>query len=77
MQLAFNNGVKVREDAALAEMLTKIELDSPIPSEAFMAVAEIMSYVYKANNQPNPFDALLSLNDTVAPSPEENDHGNS
>lgn len=77
LQLAFNNGVKVREDAALAEMLTKIELDSPIPSEAFMAVAEIMSYVYKANNQPNPFDALLSLNDTVAPSPEENDHGNS
>lgn len=59
LQLAFENGVKVREDAALAEMLAKIELESPIPSEAFLAVAEVMSYVYKANNQPNPFDALL------------------
>lgn len=81
LQLAFANGVKVREDAALAEMLTKIELDSPIPSEAFLAVAEIMSYVYKANNQPNPFDALLSLQDSEPALPdapiEENDHGNS
>lgn len=59
LQLAFENGVKVREDAVLAEMLAKIELESPIPSEAFLAVAEVMSYVYKANNQPNPFDALF------------------
>ena len=61
LQLAFANGIKVREDAALAEMLTKIELDSPIPSEAFLAVAEVLSYVYKANGEPNPFDALLAL----------------
>lgn len=59
LQLAFDNGIKVREDAALAEMLAKIELDSPIPSEAFMAVAEILTYVYRANGQPNPFDAAL------------------
>jgi len=61
LQLAFANGVKVREDKALAEMLTKIELDSPIPSEAFLAVAEVLSYVYKANGEPNPFDALVAL----------------
>jgi len=59
LQLAFENGIKVREDSALAEMLAKIEIDSPIPSEAFMAVAEVMAYVYKANGQPNPFDAIL------------------
>jgi flagellar biosynthesis protein len=61
LQLAFENGIKVREDAALAEMLAKVELDSPIPSEAFLAVAEVLSYVYKANGEPNPFDALLTL----------------
>jgi flagellar biosynthesis protein len=61
LQLAFANGIKVREDSALAEMLTKIELDSPIPSEAFLAVAEVLSYVYKANNEPNPFDAFMAL----------------
>lgn len=56
LQLAFENDIKVREDSDLAEMLAKIEIESPIPSEAFMAVAEILSYVYKANGQPNPFD---------------------
>lgn len=59
LQLAFENGINVREDSALAEMLARIELDSPIPSEAFMAVAEILSYVYRANGEPNPFDAVL------------------
>ncbi|MCM2344844.1 MAG: EscU/YscU/HrcU family type III secretion system export apparatus switch protein [Alphaproteobacteria bacterium] len=60
LQIAFENGINVREDGALAEMLATIELDSPIPSEAFMAVAEILSYVYQANGQPNPFDSVLS-----------------
>lgn len=59
LQLAFENDIKVREDSDLAEMLAKVELDSPIPSEAFMAVAEILSYVYRANGMPNPFDARL------------------
>lgn len=59
LQLALENGIKIRTDADLAEMLAKIELESPIPSEAFMAVAEILSYVYRANGEPNPFDVVL------------------
>ena len=59
LKLAEENGVKIREDSTLAEMLATIEIDSPIPSEAFMAVAEILAYVYRANGQPNPFDAIL------------------
>lgn len=59
LQLAFANGIKVRQDSALAEMLATVELDSPVPSEAFMAVAEILSYVYLANGEPDPFDAVL------------------
>jgi flagellar biosynthesis protein len=59
LQLAFDNGIAVREDSALAEMLAAIELDSPIPSEAFMAVAEILSYVYRANGKPDPFNMTL------------------
>jgi len=59
LQIAYENGIKVREDKDLTEMLAKIELDSPIPSEAFMAVAEILSYIYRANGEPNPFDAVL------------------
>ena len=59
LQIAHEQGIKVRTDADLAEILAKIELESPIPSEAFMAVAEILSYVYRANGEPNPFDAVL------------------
>ena len=59
LALAYENGIKVREDSMLAEMLAEIEIDSPIPSEAFMAVAEILSYLYQANGKPNPFDTSL------------------
>lgn len=51
LNLAFTNGVKVREDAPLAEILGMLEVDSLIPLEAYAAVAEILSYVYKANAQ--------------------------
>ncbi|HCQ70791.1 MAG: hypothetical protein CL570_03340 [Alphaproteobacteria bacterium] len=64
VQLAFENDIKVREDSALAEMLVEIDVDSPIPSEAFMAVAEILSYVYRADGKPNPFDITLDSDTT-------------
>ena len=59
LRLAFDNGVKVREDQDLAEMLARIDLDSPVPTQALLAVAEILSYVYLANGEPDPFDAVL------------------
>ena len=59
LQIALENDIKIRTDADLTEMLAKIELDSPIPSDAFMAVAEVLSYVYRANGQANPFNAVL------------------
>lgn len=64
LQLAYENDIKVKEDAPLAEMLAAIEIDSPIPSEAFMAIAEILYYVYRANGEANPFDAVLKSNNT-------------
>lgn len=51
LALAFDNGVKVREDRDLAQMLAMVELDSEIPTEALMAVAEILSYIYKLNGE--------------------------
>lgn len=49
LQLAFDAGVRVREDADLAQILSALDVDSEIPPEAFAAVAEILAYVYKAN----------------------------
>jgi flagellar biosynthesis protein len=51
IQLAFASGVKVREDAALVEILSQLEVDSLIPLEAYAAVAEILNYVYRANSR--------------------------
>ena len=49
LEIAFANGVKVREDADLAQLLSSIDIDSEIPVEAFAAIAEILTYVYQAN----------------------------
>ena len=49
IEMAFANGIKVRQDTDLTELLTQLDVDSPIPLEAYAAVAEILAYVYKAN----------------------------
>ena len=54
LEIAFASGVKVREDADLAEVLGALDVDSIVPTEALATVAEILSYVYRANS-----DALL------------------
>ena len=54
LEIAFQNGIKVREDADLAELLSVVEVDSEIPLDAFAAVAEILTYVYQLNNAMTP-----------------------
>ena len=49
LELAFANGVKVREDSDLAEMLMAVGIGQEIPFAAFSAVAEILSYIYRVN----------------------------
>ncbi len=54
LEFAFAHGVKVRTDADLAQILAAVEIDTVIPVEAFLAVAEILAYVYRANGQMPP-----------------------
>lgn len=58
LAIAFDRGIKVRQDAELVEILELVEVDSPIPLEAFTAVAEILAYVYQANaaRKPRPLN---------------------
>ena len=44
-------GVPLYKDDALVEVLSQIELDREIPPELYGAVAEIMSWVYKADKE--------------------------
>jgi flagellar biosynthesis protein len=49
LALAFEHGIKVREDADLAQLLAAVEIGEQIPVAAFAAVAEILVYIYRAN----------------------------
>ncbi len=57
LELAFQHGIKVREDPDLAEVLSALEVDWEIPLEVLAAVAEILSYVYRANGITPPWEA--------------------
>ena len=61
LAIAFANGVKVREDADLVQILAAVDVDSEIPTEAMVAVSEVLAYVYRANG-------------AAPPQPSENGH---
>lgn len=50
-EVAKEAGVPLYEDDALVEVLAQIELDREVPPELYQAVAEVMSWVYRANGQ--------------------------
>ncbi|MBF0168931.1 MAG: EscU/YscU/HrcU family type III secretion system export apparatus switch protein [Alphaproteobacteria bacterium] len=54
LEIAFEKGIRVREDADLAQILAAVDVDTEIPFEAYLAVAEILAYVYNSNNQLPP-----------------------
>ena len=51
LRLAFSNGVRVRQDETLTEMLSLVDIEHEIPVAAMVAVAEILSYVYRENGK--------------------------
>lgn len=51
LDAALAAGVTVRRDADLAELLSAMDLGDDIPAEAFVAVAEILRYVFDANGK--------------------------
>jgi flagellar biosynthesis protein len=46
IEIAREQGVAVREDPALAEALARLELEQEIPTELFVAVAEVLVWAY-------------------------------
>ena len=51
VQIALDEGIEIHQDADLLQILKAVDIDSEIPLEAFGAVAEIISYIYKANGK--------------------------
>ena len=48
---AIAHGAIVREDADLVALLDSLELESPIPPVVFATVAEIVSYLHRADGR--------------------------
>lgn len=51
LDIAFSEGVKVRQDKDLTELLDAFDVESPIPLEALHAVSLILERVYAENNK--------------------------
>ncbi|OPX56788.1 flagellar biosynthesis protein [Oceanospirillum multiglobuliferum] len=51
LRLAEENGIAIYEDAELVSALGQIELGEEIPSVLYMAIAEIIAFVYHLESQ--------------------------
>ncbi|MBK1698408.1 EscU/YscU/HrcU family type III secretion system export apparatus switch protein [Rhodovibrio salinarum] len=76
LRVAFDRGVKVRTDADLAEVLRAAELDREIPYAAYAAVAEILTYIYRANGEAVPDPAAPPQAGASGPEPSDDDPRN-
>ena len=51
LDIAFAEGVKVRQDKDLTELLSAFDIDTPVPLEALHAVSLILERVYAENQK--------------------------
>ncbi len=51
VEIAKQHGVPLKEDEALVEVLSKLDIYEEIPVELYKAVAEILVFVYKIKNK--------------------------
>jgi flagellar biosynthesis protein len=51
IELANKNNIPIQSDPALVEVLSKLDIDDEIPMELYKAVAEILAFIYSANNR--------------------------
>lgn len=49
ISIAEENGIEIKQDADLLQILKAVDINQEIPIEAFTAVAEILSYIYQQN----------------------------
>ena len=51
IEAARDHGVPLVMDAEMSHMLEALELDAPIPPEFYLAVAEVLAFVYRLNER--------------------------
>jgi flagellar biosynthesis protein len=49
IEIAEENGVPIKNDPELVQVLSKLNIDAEIPIDLYRAVAEILAFVYSLN----------------------------
>ncbi len=51
IDLARQHDIPIKDDPDLIEVLSSLEIDEEIPSEIYVAVAELLAFVYSMNSK--------------------------
>jgi flagellar biosynthesis protein len=51
LEKAQEHGIPIQEDQSLVEVLSQLDLDQQIPAELYQLVAEILSFIYRADKK--------------------------
>jgi len=51
IELAKKHDIPIKDDPDLIEVLSSLEIDEEIPSHIYVAVAELLAFVYSMNSQ--------------------------
>ncbi len=51
IELALKHDIPIKDDPDLIEVLSKLEIDEEIPPAVYVAVAELLAFVYGANSR--------------------------
>lgn len=51
IELALAHDVPIKDDPDLIEVLSQLDINQEVPPEIYVAVAELLAFVYSANSQ--------------------------
>ena len=54
IEIARQNGIPVKDDPDLIEVLSKLDIEAAIPPSVYIAVAELLAFVYSLNGKKRP-----------------------
>ena len=54
IELARKHGIPVKDDPDLLEVLSKLEIEEEVPPTVYVAVAELLAFVYSLNRKKRP-----------------------
>ena len=54
IDIARQHGIPIKEDPDLVEVLSKLDIEEKIPPKIYIAVAELLAFVYSLNRKKDP-----------------------